>query len=72
VTHKPSGPTGRMEKGSTSDTQAVGSRVGWRKGPQVKCKPSGPTGRMEMEKGPTGIRDTQAVRSHMSDGDGER
>jgi hypothetical protein len=35
-------------------------------------KPLGPTGRMEMEKGPTGTRDTQAVGSHRSDGDGER
>ena len=27
-------------------------------------KPSGPTGRMEMEKGPTGTHDTQAIGSH--------
>jgi hypothetical protein len=42
------------------------------KGPQVTHKPSGPTDLMEMEKGPTTTRDTQAVGSHRSDGDGER
>jgi hypothetical protein len=30
----------------------------------VTCKLSGPIGRMEMEKAPTGTRDTQAVGSH--------
>jgi hypothetical protein len=60
MTRKPLGPIGQMEKGSTSDTQAVGSHRsdgdgerccqvpqvgwGWRK------VPSGPTNR--MEKGP--------------------
>jgi hypothetical protein len=38
---------------------------------QVTRKPSGPTGRMEVEKGPIGTCDTQAIGSHRLDGDGE-
>jgi hypothetical protein len=34
----------------------------------VTRKSSGPTGQMEMEKGPTGTRDTITVRFHRSDG----
>jgi hypothetical protein len=42
------------------------------KGLQVACKPLGPTSQVEMEKGPTGTRETQAIGSHKLDGDGER
>jgi hypothetical protein len=42
------------------------------KGPQVTLKSSGPIGQMEMEKGPIGTRDMQAVGSHRSDGYEER
>ena len=60
-----------MEKGSISDTQAVGSHRSdgdgerCRRVPQVghvTRKPSGPTDRIEMEKGTIG--------SHKSDGEG--
>jgi len=71
VARKPLGPTNRMEKGSMSDTQGVGSHRS--DGDRERChrvqhdrhmthKPSGPTGQMEMEKG--------AVGSHKSDGEG--
>ena len=36
----------------------------------MTCKPLGPTGQMEREKGPTGTRDTEAIGSHMLDGEG--
>jgi hypothetical protein len=71
VTHKLSSPTGRMEKGSTSDTQDVkshgsdGDRERCYRVPQVRhvtCKSSCPIGWMEKEKGVVG--------SHKSDGEG--
>jgi hypothetical protein len=36
----------------------------------VTRKPSGPIGQIEMEKGPIGTRDTQAIGSHRSDEEG--
>jgi hypothetical protein len=72
VARKPSGPIGRMEKGPEVTRKPSGPTSQMVKGPQVTRKPSGLTGRMEMEKGPIDTRDTQAVGSHRSDGDGER